>query len=100
MWLPLMGLLLGLIIGSMVSITIPQEYIRYTALSILAALDSVLGALRADMQGEYDNLVFISGFVVNAFLAAFLSFYFWRLFVCGHILLCSGDNMNRARHVI
>lgn len=73
MWLPLIGLLLGLIIGSMVSITIPQEYIRYTALSILTALDSVLGALRADMRGEYDNLVFVSGFVVNAFLAAFLT---------------------------
>jgi small basic protein len=73
MWLPLIGLLLGLIIGSVFSVTIPAEYARYTALAIVAALDSVLGALRADMQGEYDNLVFITGFVVNALLAVLLT---------------------------
>ncbi|MBN1937866.1 MAG: small basic family protein [Anaerolineae bacterium] len=73
MWLPLIGLLLGLIIGSIFSITLPAAYTRYTALAILASLDSVLGALRADMQGEYDNWVFISGFFVNGLLAALLT---------------------------
>ncbi len=79
MWLPLIGLLLGLIIGSIFSITIPAEYARYTALAILAALDSVLGALRADMQDQYDNLVFVSGFFVNVFLAVLLTFVGERL---------------------
>jgi small basic protein len=73
MWLPLIGLLVGLIIGSVLSITIPVEYTRYTAIAILAALDSVLGALRADMEGRYDNLVFVSGFLVNALLAVLLT---------------------------
>jgi small basic protein len=73
MWLPLIGLLIGLIVGSIFAITIPIEYTRYTAIAILAALDSVLGALRADMEGQYDNLVFVSGFVVNAFLAVLLT---------------------------
>ncbi|HUT19989.1 MAG TPA: small basic family protein [Anaerolineae bacterium] len=73
MWLPLIGLLLGLVIGSIFSIRIPAGYARYTALAILAALDSVLGALRADMQDQYDNLVFISGLVINAFLAVLLT---------------------------
>ncbi len=73
MWLPLIGLLIGLIIGSIFSITLPSAYTRYTALAILASLDSVLGALRADMEGEYDNAVFISGFFVNGLLAALLT---------------------------
>jgi small basic protein len=73
MWLPLIGLLVGLIIGSIFSITIPGEYSRYTAIAILAALDAVFGALRADMEGEYDNLAFISGFLANAFLAVLLT---------------------------
>jgi small basic protein len=73
MWLPLIGLLLGLIIGSVFSITIPVEYTRYTALAILGAFDSVLGALRADMEGHYDNLVFVSGFFVNGLLAVLLT---------------------------
>lgn len=73
MWLPLIGLLAGLIIGSIFTITIPIDYARYTALAILAALDSVLGAVRADLRDQYDNLVFVSGFFANAFLAVFLT---------------------------
>ena len=73
MWLPMIGLLIGLIIGSIFSITIPAEYTRYTALAILASMDSVLGALRADMEGEYDSLVFTSGFLINGLLAALLT---------------------------
>jgi small basic protein len=79
MWLPLIGLLVGLVIGSLFSITVPIEYARYTALAILAALDSVFGALRADMEGQYDNLVFVSGFFANAILAVLLTFVGDRL---------------------
>jgi len=73
MWLPLIGLLLGVILGSIFSISIPAEYTRYTAVAILAALDSVLGAVRADMEDQYDNLVFVSGFLINAILAVLLT---------------------------
>ena len=74
MWLPLVGLLVGIIIGSILSLQIPAQYSRYTAMAILAALDSVLGALRAELQGEYDNLIFVTGFFGNAVLAAGLTF--------------------------
>lgn len=73
MWLPLIGLLVGLIIGSVFSIAIPVELTRYTAIGILGALDSVLGAVRADMEGQYDNLVFVTGFFANALLAVLLT---------------------------
>jgi small basic protein len=87
MWLPLIGLLLGLIIGAILnraslegaplggvlSVAIPVEYSRYTAIAILAAMDSVLGATRADMEDQYDNLVFISGFLINSLLAVLLT---------------------------
>ena len=74
MWLPLVGLLLGIIIGSIFSLQIPAQYSRYTAMAILATLDSVLGAMRAELQGEYDNWVFVTGFFGNAILAAGLTF--------------------------
>ena len=73
MWWPLVGLLIGIIIGSVFSLQIPAQYSRYTAMAILAALDSVLGALRAELQGEYDNLIFVTGFFGNAVLAAGLT---------------------------
>ena len=79
MWLPVIGLLLGIAIGFVFSLSVPAEYSRYTAMAILAALDSVLGAVRAELQGEYDNKVFLSGLVVNALLAAGLTFLGDRL---------------------
>lgn len=79
MWLPIIGLLVGIVIGSIFSITIPAQYSRYTAIAILAASDSILGAARAQLEGQYDNRIFISGFCVNALLAGFLTFVGDRL---------------------
>ena len=79
MWLPIIGLLVGIVIGSIFSITIPAPYSRYTAIAILAASDSILGATRAYLEGQYDNRVFISGFCINALLAGFLTFVGDRL---------------------
>jgi small basic protein len=73
MWLPLIGLAIGLIIGSVVSVSIPAEYARYTAVAILAALDSVLGAARATLADDYDNTIFITGFFTNTILAGILT---------------------------
>ena len=42
---------------------------RYTAIAILAGLDTVLGGLRAQMTDDFDDVVFVSGFFVNALLA-------------------------------
>ncbi|HIC92795.1 MAG TPA: DUF1290 domain-containing protein [Anaerolineae bacterium] len=77
--LPIVGLLAGIVVGSLLSISIPAEYSRYTAMAILAALDSILGAVRAELEGQYDNKVFVSGFFVNAILAGFLTFLGDRL---------------------
>jgi len=79
MLLPLVGLAVGLLIGSLVSVSIPAEYARYTAVAILAALDSVLGAVRANLVGQYDNTIFITGFFTNTLLAAVLTFLGDRL---------------------
>lgn len=59
MWLPVLGLLIGLVAGSLASVEVPAQYSRYTAMAILASLDSVLGAARAEPEGTY-NLVCLS----------------------------------------
>jgi small basic protein len=78
-WLLAVGLLMGLALGMAFSLTIPAEYSRYTAMAILAALDSVLGAVRAELDGEFDNRIFLSGFFVNIVLAGGLTFLGDRL---------------------
>jgi small basic protein len=78
-WLPLLGLLIGLMLGLAFSLSIPAEYSRYTAMGILAALDSLLGAVRAELDGEFDNRIFLSGFFANIVLAGLLTFLGDRL---------------------
>jgi small basic protein len=78
-WLPVLGLLIGLVLGAALSLTIPAEYSRYTAMAILAALDSVLGAVRAEMDGEFDNRIFLTGFFANIILAGGLTYLGDRL---------------------
>ena len=78
-WLALLGLGMGLLLGTVFSLTIPGEYSRYTAMAILAALDSILGALRAELDGEFDHRIFLSGFFANIVLAGALTFLGDRL---------------------
>lgn len=79
MWFPALGLLIGVIIGLMFSVTIPANYARYTAIAILAALDSILGAARAELEGEYDSQIFLSGLITNMLLAGLLTYVGDRL---------------------
>jgi small basic protein len=77
--LPLAGLLVGVLLGLVLRVNVDFELARYSAVAILAALDSVLGAVRAELDATYDNRIFISGFVVNAVVAVLLTFIGDRL---------------------
>ena len=79
MLLPLLGLLVGVLAGLVLNINVGFELSRYSAVAILAALDSVLGAVRAELDGVYDNRIFISGFITNAIVAVILTFIGDRL---------------------
>jgi small basic protein len=79
LWIPVVFLIVGLFIGLQLNFTVPQEYARYTAVGILAALDSVFGAVRAELHKSYSNRIFLSGFVTNIVLAAGLTFLGDRL---------------------
>jgi small basic protein len=78
-WLPILGLLTGLALGMALSLSVPAEYSRYTAMAILAALDSVLGAVRADLEGKFEYRIFLTGFFANSILAGLLTFLGDRL---------------------
>ena len=79
MLLPLAGLLVGVLLGLVLNVNVSFEFARYSAVAILAALDSVLGAVRAELDGVFDNRIFISGFVTNAIVAVLLVFIGDRL---------------------
>ncbi|WP_335870527.1 small basic family protein [Bacillus sp. 2205SS5-2] len=74
MWLPFIGLLLGVFFGLLTDLRIPEEYSNYLSIAVLAALDTLFGGLRAYLQNTYDEKVFVSGFFFNILLAASLAF--------------------------
>jgi small basic protein len=79
MILPVLGLILGFALGYVFPVIIPVAYAKLFSVALLASLDSVFGGLRAAINGNFDNTVFISGFFTNALLAAFLVFVGDRL---------------------
>jgi len=77
--LAILGLALGILIGSNVPLLLPQTYAKYMSVAALAALDSVFGGIRAGMEDNYRNDIFLTGFFSNALLAAGLAFLGERL---------------------
>ncbi len=70
MWYIILGLILGVAVGSVTQLSIPLDWARYTAVGIVAILDSVFGAIRSDLQNKYNVTIFISGLITNIIVAA------------------------------
>lgn len=70
----ILGLLVGIIIGIVWNINIPEKFSPYMSVAILACLDSVFGAVRAALSKNFRADIFISGFFGNAVLAAALAY--------------------------
>lgn len=68
-----LGCILGAIIGANLPM-IPYTYSSYLAISIVAALDTVLGGINSTLNGKFDFKTFVSGFFGNAILAILLTY--------------------------
>lgn len=77
--IPVIGMIIGILIGILLPYNIPPAYSKYVAVAILAALDSVFGGLAATLQKNFNNKIFITGFLGNALLAAGLAYVGDRL---------------------
>ena len=78
----LIAIIIGCVIGALIGMnipTIPYTYSGYLAIAIVAALDSVFGALVSSLKKNFDLKIFISGFFVNSILAMALTYLGQRL---------------------
>lgn len=75
----ILGLLAGIFLGFTLNVSYPTEYSFYITMGLLAAIDSILGAARSYLEGKYNNLIFISGFIANAVMAGLLAYLGDRL---------------------
>lgn len=70
----IIGAFLGILIGIFLPYDIPINFVKYTAIAILAALDAIFGGLRAQIGQKFVFYKFISSFFTNTALAAALAY--------------------------
>ncbi|MCL6631684.1 MAG: small basic family protein [Alicyclobacillus herbarius] len=73
-WLPIIGLIVGVAIGYAINFTIPVAFTSYLSIAILAALDTVMGGVRASLEKTFDSFVFLTGFFFNTLVAVILAY--------------------------
>ena len=72
--IPAIGLALGIIIGLILQPTVPVWLQPYLPIAVIAALDAVFGAVRAILDGIFDDKVFVVSFLSNVVVAALIVF--------------------------
>jgi small basic protein len=79
-WLPFGGIVAGFIVGlaAFTVIKVPGDMASaiapYLSLATLAGLDTLLGGIRAGIEGRFQDDIFVSGFALNTVLAAGLAY--------------------------
>ena len=77
---PIIGVLVGVIAGILLpEFIMGPMYSHLLAIALLACLDSVFGGLRASLEKNFDNQMFLIGFFSNAALAALFVYVGARL---------------------
>jgi len=80
-----LGLILGVALGFMLQPDVPLGLEPYLPIAVVAALDAVFGALRAYLDGIFDDKVFVVSFVSNVVIAAGIVYLGDRLGVGGQL---------------
>ncbi len=69
MGLPVVGLIVGVLLGIGSGVVLPYGLTIYVAIAILACMDTMLGGVRAACEKNFQLHMFMSGFFINSFVA-------------------------------
>ena len=72
--IPVLGLVVGLVAGLLLDPSVPVWLQPYLPIAVIAALDAVFGAVRAVLDGIFNDKVFVVSFLSNVVVAAFIVF--------------------------
>jgi small basic protein len=70
--IPVLGLIGGILIGLFLEPEVPLWLQPYLPIAVIAALDAVFGAVRAVLDGIFNDKVFVVSFLANVVVAAFI----------------------------
>ena len=79
------GLLIGVLLGLILQPEVPIWLEPYLPIAVVAALDAVFGALRAYLDGIFDDKVFVVSFVSNVLIAGLIVYLGDQLGVGGQL---------------
>ena len=80
-----LGLVVGIILGLVLRPAVPFALDPYLPIAVVAALDAVFGALRAYLDGIFDDKVFVISFISNVVIASGIVFLGDKLGVGGQL---------------
>ena len=72
--IPVIGLLVGVVFGLVLKPDVPLWLQPCLPIAVVAALDAVLGALRALFDGAFSDRIFVVSFASNVVIAGLLVF--------------------------
>ena len=81
----ILGLVAGVAAGFLLQPTVPLALQPYLPIAVVAALDAVFGALRAYLDGLFDDKVFVISFLSNVVIAALIVYLGDQLGVGGQL---------------
>lgn len=105
-FIPILGLIAGISLGSILAFQIPIAFAKYLSIAVLASLDSIFGGIRGILNDNFNGVILLTGFVSNALIAALLAFlgdqinvdlYMAAVFVFGVRIF---NNLSAIRHSI
>ena len=70
--IPALGLVVRIVAGLLLQPSVPVWAQPYLPIAVVAALDAVFGAVRALLDGIFDDKVFVVSFLSNVIVAAFI----------------------------
>ena len=70
----IIGLIVGVVLGLLLTPDVPLALEPYLPIAVVAALDAVFGAFRAFLDGIFDDKVFVISFISNVLIAAMIVF--------------------------
>lgn len=69
--IPILALIVGVLLGALVSDQVSLLFAPYMSVAVLAGLDSICGGSRSYLEGKFQQDIFVSGFLFNIVLAIF-----------------------------
>ena len=71
--IPLLGLIIGLVLGLFISVDIPSNFAPYVAMTILTLIDAMAGGIASNLKNEFDFRLFATGLLGNWLIALALA---------------------------